>query len=76
MLDLVNNVRLESFNLGKIEISLIGGASRDILQRLQKFIREKVQDSWAVSLTSARHSFRNSVRTEEKNRRCSKGRNL
>ena len=53
MLDLVNNARLESFNLGKIEISLIGGASRDIPQRLQKFIREKVQDSWAVSLTSA-----------------------
>ena len=53
MLDLVNNARLESFNLGKIEISLIGGASRDIPQRLQKFIREKVRDSWAVSLTSA-----------------------
>ena len=53
MSDLVNNARLESFNLGKIQISLIGGASRDIPQRLQKFIREKVQDSWAVSLTSA-----------------------
>ena len=53
MLDLINNARLESFNLGKIEISLIEGASRDIPQRLQKFMREKVQDSWAISVIAA-----------------------
>ena len=66
MSDLVNNARLESFNLGKIEISLIEGASRDIPQRLQKFMREKVQHSWSISLTTATAQAESLA--EEKNR--------